>query len=247
MWRASRSSSGLSRLSGSRGSSRGAAPARGARRGARGSSTLVALLVTFALLGLGALSLRSSHQDVSSAGALRRATQARYVAEVGLHHAAALMQQQGSYLMGLRRPGEALFVQSDGLVRYALPPLNLGDPYRPQRQVQGSPFVALSEGPAPLNLGPGRVPSYEVRVDGFADGGAPPGQELGQSDLGTPRQRFCVMEFTATGYVASTPLPTPTARAADEDAWRASLELVAEQQLKAAVVVGPFLISSCAP
>ena len=217
------------------------------RRSQRGSSTLVAILVTFALLGLGALSLRSSHQDVSSAGNLRRAKQARYVAEVGLHHAVALLQQQGSYLMSLRRPGEALFVQSDGEVVFALPPLNLGEPYRPQRTVETLPFPALVEGPDPLNLGAGRVPSYEVRVDGFSDGGAPPGQELSQSDLGTPRQRFCVMQFTATGYVSSTPLPSSTTRAADEGAWRASLELVAEHQLKAGVVVGPFLISSCAP
>ena len=213
----------------------------------RGSSTLVAILVTFALLGLGALSLRSSHQDVSSAGNLRRVKQARYVAEVALHHAVALMQQQGSYLMSLRRPNEVLFVQSDGLVRFALPPLNLGDPYRPQREVMTLPFPAFTEGPDPLNLGAGRIPSYEVRVDGFADGGAPPGQELSQSDLGTPRQRFCVMQFTATGFVASAPLPSATTRASDEGAWRASLELVAEQQLKAGVVVGPFLISSCAP
>ena len=64
------------------------------RNSERGSTTLIAMLVLFALLGLGLLSMRHTYQDMSSAGNLRRAKQARYIADIGVHHALTLFQQQ---------------------------------------------------------------------------------------------------------------------------------------------------------
>ena len=61
----------------------------------RGSTTLIAVLVLFALLGLGLLSMRHTYQDMSSVGNLRRATQARFVAEMGAHHAIRSHGQRG--------------------------------------------------------------------------------------------------------------------------------------------------------
>ena len=57
----------------------------------RGSTTLIAILVLFALMGLGLLSMRHTYQDMSSAGNLRRTTQARFIAEMGVHHTLTLL------------------------------------------------------------------------------------------------------------------------------------------------------------
>lgn len=214
----------------------------------KGSSTLIAILALFALLSLGTIAMRSTQQDIANAGNIKRVKQARALAEIGLQHAATLLQQQGSYLLNLRRPREVMTLRQDGLVRYWLP--NAADPEAAevlQREVRTPPFPALTEGPSPLDLAPSRVPSYEVRVSGLLDAGAPPGQELSQGDLGTPQQRFCLVELTSSGVISSTAEPERTSLELDERAWRTSLQLHVEQSLKASLTVGPFLISRCGP
>jgi len=218
------------------------------RSGDRGSATLVAILALFGLLSLGIIAMRSAQEDIASAGNLRGSKQAQYLAEIGLHHASTLLQQQGSYLLSQRGPREYMTLTQRGLLRYWLP--NPVDPEAApslQRELNTPPFPALIEGPNPLDLSVTRVPSYEVRIEGFADAGAPPGQEISQEDLGTPRQRFCLIQLSARGFIASQENPGDTQQALNELAWRASLTLHVEHQLKAGLVFGPFLIQSCGP
>jgi len=218
------------------------------RRDERGSATLIAILALFGLLSLGLIAMRSAQDDVANAGNIRRTKQAQYLAEVGLHHAATLLQQQGNYLLSQRGPREYLTITQSGVVRYWLP--NPVDPEAAptlQKELNTPPFPALIEGPSPLELGALRVPSYEVRVEGFSDAGAPPGQEISQDDLGTPQQRFCLLQFSSRGFIASQDNPEATSQALGELAWRASLVLHVERQLKAGLVVGPFLIPACGP
>ena len=209
----------------------------------RGSTTLISLLVLFALMGLGMLSLRFTHQEISSAGNLRQAKQARYVAEIGLHHVITLLQQQGNYLLNIRQNGEFMQIKSDGTVEYYSRD-NAGVEKK-QRSINLPAFSAFAEGPAALGLTQNRVPSYEIRVDGITDGPTPPGQELSQSDLGTPRQSFCLVHFNARGYIAESTFPETQRDQMNEETWRASLELLAEHRLKAGVIIGPFLIPGC--
>ena len=209
----------------------------------RGSTTLISLLVLFALISLGLLSLRSTHQEVSSAGNLRQAKQARYVAELGLHHAITLLQQQGSYLLGLRQSGENLLIDSNGDVTYFSS--NADDEDVIRRSLNLPRFPAVRSGPGLLGIVQNRIPSYEVRIEGITAGPPPPGQELSQSDLGTPKQHFCLVHFSSRGFIATNNLPRLNRDELSERAWRASLELVAEHRIKAGVVLGPFLIPSC--
>lgn len=216
------------------------------RHDERGSSTLIAILALFGLLSLGLIAMRSAQDDIASAGNLRRTKQAQYLAEVGLHHAATLLQQQGNYMLSQRGPREYMTLTQRGTVRYWLPnPLDPEAAPTLQRELNTPPFPALVDGPDPLGLSATRVPSYEVRIEGFADAGAPPGQEISQDDLGTPRQRFCLIQLSARGFIASQENPEDTRQVLNELAWRASLTLHVEHQLKAGLVFGPFLIQSC--
>lgn len=210
----------------------------------KGSTTIIALLVMFALLSLGLLSMRHTFQDVSGAGNLKRAKQARYVAEVGAHHAATLLQQQGSYLLALRQPGDLLEVDSLGRIRYIS--RNPAGVEQVRHIVETDPFPALIQGPAPLGDVGTHIASYRVRVEGITDGPPPPGQELSQSDLGTPRQSYCLIQLSSRGYAARTSLPENEREALTEEQWLQAAEGVAEHQIKAALTVGPFIIPGCA-
>jgi hypothetical protein len=217
---------------------------RSSHQTSKGSTTLISLLVMFALMSLGLLSLRFTHQDMSSAGNLRQSKQARYVAELGLHHAITLMQQQGNYLLRTRQGPEYLVIKSNGDVDFYK--RNAAGDTIKQRTIQLPIFPALTEGPKPLGLIQNRIPSYEIKVEGFSAGTAPAGQELSQSDLGTPRQHFCLMHFSARGFITEQSLSQLNREDMNEEEWRRSLDLVAEHRLKSAITLGPFLISSCA-
>ena len=209
----------------------------------KGSTTLISVLVLLALLGLGLISLQYTHQDLSSAGNLRQSKQARYVSEVGLHHAITLMQNQGAYLLTQRQPDEFLVLTSTNEVRYMLRAQN-GD--ESQRLVLNlPPFLAFDDGPPPLGRVQSLVPSYQVRIDGITQGPTPPGQELSVTDLGTPQPLFCLVHFNAYGYISPEPLPNLLQQEIGQEAWKANFERIAEQHIKAAVVLGPFLIPSC--
>ena len=161
------------------------------RRKQKGSTTLISVLVLFALLGLGLISLQYTHQDLSSAGNLRQSKQARYVSEAGLHHAITLMQHQGAYLLAQRQANEFLVLTSTNEIRYMLRAPN-GE--ESQRMVLNlPPFPVFEEGPAPLGRVQSQVPSYQIRIDGITQGPPPAGQELSVTDLGTPQPQFCLL------------------------------------------------------
>jgi hypothetical protein len=210
----------------------------------RGSTTLIAVLVLFALLGLGLLSMRHTYQDMSSVGNLRRATQARFVAEMGAHHAITLVQQQGSYLLGLRQPGDLLELNSQGLLSYIN--RNPAGIENVRQQLNTPPFPGLTEGPTPLGELRSQHASYRVRIEGITDGPPPPGQELSQTDLGTPRQSYCLIQVSSHGYLSRLDLPETERANLTEGEWRAAARDVAEHRVKVAITVGPFMIQGCA-
>lgn len=209
----------------------------------KGSTTLIAILVLFALLGLGLLSMRYTYHDMSSAGNLRRAKQARFIAEVGAHHALALIQQQGSYLLNLRRPNDVLELNHLGVLSF-ISRNNVGVETL-RMQINTTPLNAFEQGPEPLGSLTQQVPSYEVRIEGITDGIPPPGQELSQSDLGTPRQSFCMVQVTSRGYLSRSELPEHNNEALTDEQWRFAADLIAEHRVKAALTLGPFMIQSC--
>lgn len=212
----------------------------------RGSATLIAILALFGLLSLGLIAMRSAQDDIANAGNIRRNKQAQYLAEVGLHHAATLIQQQGNYLLNQRGPKEYLTITQNGVVRYWLPnPIDPEAAPSLQRELNSPPFPALIDGPDPLDLSAFRVPSYEVRIEGFRDAAPPPGQESSQDDNGTTKQIFCLIQLSARGFIASQENPNETSQSQNELEWRTSLTLHVEYQLKAALIFGPFLIPSC--
>jgi hypothetical protein len=213
------------------------------RQAQRGSTTLIAILVLFALMGLGLLSMRHTYHDMSSAGNLRRAKQARFIAEVGANHAITLMQQQGSYLLGLRQPNDILELNHLGVLSYIS--INNAGIEALRMQINTPPLNAFDQGPKPVGELVSQVPSYEVRIEGITDGTPPPGQELSQSDLGTPRQSYCMIQVTSRGYLSRAALPEENSEALTEEQWKAAAELVAEHRVKAALTVGPFMIQSC--
>ncbi len=194
-------------------------------RGNRGSALVLAVLILFAMLGLGMVAMRSATQNIAGAGNLRATKQARYVAEVGLYHAVTLMNLQGDKALLNRLPDQRIRVDSAGAV------VRVSDDG--EVNVDGVAAAPdLFEGDPPP-LGPfagGLVPSYRVEVDGFMPAGAPAGEEIGASD-----KIFCRMEFTSRGYIAAQALPTPE-QLASADARERS----AEVELKASMVLGPY-------
>ena len=209
----------------------------------KGTVTLIAILVLFALLGLGLLSMRHTYHNMSSAGNLRRAKQARYIAEIGAHHAITLLQQQGSYLLNLRQANDILELNHLGVMSYIT--RNNAGVETLRMQVNTIPMEVFTQGPDPLGSLLSQVPSYEVRIEGITDGTPPPGQELSQSDLGTPRQSFCLIQVSSRGYLSQLELPEGNVELLTDQEWRTSAELIAEHKVKAALTVGPFMIQSC--
>ena len=195
-----------------------------AHRRARGSALILALLILFAMLGLGMLAMRSATQNIAGSTNLRLNKQARYVAEVGLYHAVTLMQQKGESVLVRRSAQQTVTIDSAGAVN-----LVEGDAVSEVSDLPGAPPILEGSPPA---LGPfagGLVPSYRVVVDGFLPAGSPPGYS------GDPEQVFCRMEFVSRGFVAGAALPTKAQfETADAEAR------FAESSLKASVVLGPF-------
>jgi len=212
------------------------------RRGERGNALILALLILFAMLGLGLLAMRSTTENIASTGNLRLTKQARYVAEMGMYHAVSLLQAESAALLALRdQPRSRLEIDSAGGVRV--------------RHADGSPgpqavrpvpalFTAVAGGPVPppalgqFGQGAGLVPSYRVEVDGFVP--APPQPGYGIDELRKNKETFCLMQFTARGFVADVALPD---QARFERVNRESV--FSEFNLKAAVVLGPVAVNLC--
>ncbi len=214
---------------------RGRRSEMGSRRRARGSALVLAVLILFAMLALGMIAMRSTTQNMAGSGNLRMNKQARYVAEAGLYQAITLMQQDAVRLLALRagRPRSTLEIDSAGVVRA------FDDQGREIARVN-RPAGPVLNAPAPLGTAfdaATRV-SYRVSVDGFVSGPPLPGYDIEEARRNG--QVFCMMQFTARGYVADRALPT----AAELNGPEAP-QLFAETQLRAAVTLGPFATDGC--
>jgi hypothetical protein len=200
-------------------------------RAQRGSALVLAIMILFAMLALGLLAMRTTTQNIAGSGNLRASKQARYVAEVGLYQAITLMQQDGDKLMAMRRGlrFSYLILDSKGIAQAYDADDNTLGPAKPM----GDP--AMLGAPAALGaaLSTALQTSYRVRVDGFFVGPPPPGNSAGGN--ATPGQIFCMMQFTAAGYVADRELPTR-----EQLLERGGADRFAEAEVKAAVVLGPF-------
>lgn len=197
------------------------------RRHQRGSALVLAILILFAMLGLGMLAMRSATQNIAGAGNLRLNKQARYVAEVGLYHAVTLMQQQGQVVLQARSDNQTVEIDSSGAVSTVA-----GNDKNAVAAVAGVPPVLTTGPPALGAFQAALVPSYRVKVDGFVPSTTGlVGEEIGNDGAAQPV--FCRAEFTSEGFVASEALPVnlndidPEAR-------------FAMSSLKATVVIGPF-------
>jgi hypothetical protein len=212
-----------------------ARPARHRRRGERGSALVLAILIMLAMLGLGLMAMKTTKDNAAGTGNLRLSKQARYIAEMGLYHAVTLMEQKWGDVMPLRGgdPTTRIEVLSDGRVRVldaAGQPLGNAATFPVPAYYQARAGGAVP--PAPLGrFGEGArlVPSYTVTIDGFAPAAARPGFGAEQLEENT----FCLMHFTARGYIADQALPTAAVlqRAGTDN-------LFAEASVTAEVVVG---------
>lgn len=202
-------------------------------RSERGSAMILAVLILFAMLGLGIVAMRTTKQNLSGSGNLRMNKQARYVAELGLYHAISLMQKEGQNILAKRNPSmtSTLEIESGGRIVERLQNKQEG------AIINGTKpklFDGAPEALGSFGTGSGYVPSYRVVVDGFTKGPPRPGNE------DSPTEIFCLMHFTSTGYIAGTVLPTAEQFNAEGS------ERYAEHTIKAAVVLGPFSTASCA-
>lgn len=197
---------------------------RDRRRGERGNALTLAVVILLAMVALGLLALRSTTQNIAGSGNLRMSKQARYVAEVGLYHAIALInQRQVDEVLAARQPGWRVEIDSTGDVRLVDRDGNA------QLTVQKPVPGFLTEGPNPLGQfgeSSGLVPSYRVTVEGFLLGRPPAGTDL--------KTRYCQLDLTARGFVANEALP-------DEAIFNSARGVAefAEFTLRAGTVVGP--------
>lgn len=205
------------------------------RRGERGSALVLAILILFAMLGLGLLAMRTATQNVAGSGNLRLNKQARYVAETGLSAVIAAMRGNaglettllGSWHAASAAGPAAIVVDHTGSARVVRLD-EAGEPVGgPLTQVQLRVAPLLDRGPNPLGLagqaGALRT-SYEVRIEGMKRWGNT------SSDVNN-EEGDCLMHFVARGTIAS--------RTVDEDGFEAARDDVrfAEHTLRAGVII----------
>ncbi len=179
------------------------------RREERGSALVLAILVVFSMLALGLVAMRDATLNISGSGNQRMNKQARYVAELGLHHSMTLMNRMGSQILNrVRGPNyqSILLIESDGRVAAVRP------------EDRDNPLGVWNLPPPDLldnALGHfGMQPSYRVEVDGFTfipDNVGNDGKAAMEGGEGR-----CMMHFTAHGYIANVVLPSPEQLDADE-------------------------------
>lgn len=185
---------------------------RSRRRHEQGSALVLAVLILFAMLGLGMLAMRSTTQNIAGAGGLRMNKQARFVAEVGLYHAMTMMKNDGESLLSMRvpHPDSVIEIESTGTVAVRSEPSPAGVA-RATANRDTPPLLNGQPGqPAALgDLAGGLVPSYRVVVEGFTpvQSAQIAGQEVGLG-AGEGGEGFCLMHFTSIGYIATAALPT---------------------------------------
>lgn len=213
------------------------------RRGERGSALVLAILILFAMLGLGLLAMRTATQNVAGSGNLRLNKQARAVAEVGLSAVIAalkveahgttrdLLAQWQNATLG--DGSVAILVNDRGRARLMRLDED-GEPVGGALFERDLPVRELLSGADPLGaIGAvgGMVTSFEVRVEGMKFlGQNRPGNEVGSGNAGSDDGE-CLIHLTARGSIA-------TAAIGDEDFEEARDDArSAEYSLRAGVIV----------
>lgn len=224
------------------------------RRGQRGSALILAILILFAMLGLGLIAMRSTTQNIAGAGNMRLNKQARYVAESGLYSVLGFFDAdtggEGTRLMRswqAQVEGPATVIINDrGQARVV--------PVGPDGRESGPPVLEtqtavptfLTSGPNPLGRygeTSGLQTSFEVSVEGFQlwSGGAAVMAGMGIGEGGNANRDFCFMQLTSRGYVAPAPVGADGFDDARDD------PRFAEHTLKAGVVIEVVDGTPCQP
>ena len=220
------------------------------RKSQRGSALVLAILVMFAIIGLGVVAMRSTSQNVLGAGNLRLTKQVRQVAEAGLYHSITLMNREGPSLMPLRDDPQlrrSVFTLQSSVALDEDNPVSVLTLNRADGDVAVSrqvPDPGLLGGDFPA-LGifqntSGLAPSYTVVVAGFEPWDCPAGfdeRALAQQDEGC-----CLMHFESTGRIAQPGVDFSTLGSTPEGQRR-----YAEHRTRAGVVLGPFTRKGCSP
>ncbi|MBU1429921.1 hypothetical protein KKF91_05085, partial [Myxococcota bacterium] len=137
---------------------------------------------------------------------------ARYVAELGLHHAMTLMHRSGDRLLKDARRDDyttTLEIDSTGRVT-ALK----GEDVANSLNVTPPNLASEAGGGRPLGQLGGLVPSYRVRIDGFKF--LPRTQANDAKAALSSGEGDCIMHFSARGYIADKALPTDEELSDDE-------------------------------
>lgn len=211
------------------------------RRGERGSALILAVLILFAMLGLGLIAMRSTTQNIAGSGNLRLNKQARYVAESGLYATLAVLNAntrnvRNALLQAWQQAavdGPAAVVLNDrGRAWVTRVGLDGREDGAPLFETVTAVPAFLQAGPGPLGLYgeiSGLVTSFEVTVEGFAIWGPSAGNEIGDNGMATDGD--CMMHLTARGFVSNVAVGEDGfARAGDDVRY-------AEHTLKAGVVL----------
>ena len=211
----------------------------------RGGVLLLTLLVTLAMISMGLLALTSTQYETASAGSLLRIAHAEQLADIALHHATTLMQQQGTMILNTRTADQRMKLLSDGSIQFinytpATNTENIGN------TLNFPAFPMLSESTPLLGDLGGVAPRYEVRIAVLSEGTPPAGQEIAINDIGAPPLRYCMIQFTATASIAHPDLPPLPLDELNDEQRKQALDSRVEYQLSAALTLGPFLIPSCA-
>lgn len=218
------------------------------RRHQRGSALVLAILVMFAIIGLGVVAMRSTSQNMLGAGNLRLTKQVRQVAEAGLYHGITLMNRESPSILPLRDDpalrGSVFTLQSSTQPNEDEPMAVLtlnreNGEVAVTRQVRDPGLMGGEINPlGQFQSTSGLLPSYTVVVAGFEPWDCPPGfdeQALAQQDEGC-----CLMHFESTGRIARAGVDHQTLGSTAEGQRR-----YAEHRARAGVVLGPFTRKGC--
>lgn len=199
------------------------------RRRERGSALVLAILILFAMLALGLLAMRSTTQNIASAGNVRLQKQARYVAESGLYSVLTLFNSASPLSGALIAQWQAARIDGNQAVvvvddRGGARVLRVG----PDGQPVGGPVYTspapvglpafISSGPNPLGRygeTSGLVSSFEVTVEGFQLWGPPPGNDITANREDS--SDYCMLHLTSRGYVAGEAVGSDRFEAARDD------------------------------
>lgn len=214
----------------------------------RGSALILAILVMFSMVALGVLAMRSTGQNIRSAGNLRLTKQVRQIAEAGLYHAITVMNREGPGIMPLRDdPGlrDSVFT----LVSTSQPEVEQPTSQMSLLKVNGDvaatrtlrdPGFFGGETPAlgQFQSTSGLLPSYTVTVAGFEPWDCPAGFD--EEALAAQDEGCCLMHFESTGRIAQAGVNPDALAATSEGRAR-----FAEHRTRAGVVLGPFTRKGC--